>query len=94
MNTYYIWAEHTLGESVSHPCRAGAYEDPADLLDLSVLADSEAAAEWRGWVELERTLEARPPCPCGRSERAGTDRWRDSVSVIASRTPYPDYTSD
>lgn len=94
MTTYHIWAEHTGGQSLSHPCRKGVYDDPAERLDMTVEAESEEAAELHGMAELRRIVADYQPCDCERGNRLIGDAWWDSVVVTASRDQYPSYVGD
>ncbi len=92
--TYYIWAEHSGGQSVSHPCTAGVYSDPTDQWSATVVAENEQQAQEEGRKLLAATLDRWEPCSCRRHLQPGSDSWWGSVSIIASLKPYPDYVSD
>jgi hypothetical protein len=94
MTTYYLWAEHTRGKSVSHPCTRGVWSDPAEALDFQVEAENEDEARDAGVAELERLVSEARVCDCPRRLQAGSNDWWESVVVAVSRTPYPKYTGD
>lgn len=94
MTTYHVWAEHSSGQSVSHPCETGVYSDPTDYWSAQVDADNEQAAAAEGQKLLAATLDGWEPCSCRRHLQPGSDAWWGSVSIIASLAPYPDYVGD
>lgn len=83
---YRITAEHTLGQSVSHPCRTGVYDDPVDLLDATIEAVDTEAAVREGTRQLFELCAERQPCACGRAP--GSARWWDSATVSAIPLAY------
>lgn len=94
MNTYHIWAEHTDGASVGHPCRKGIYSDPTDQFSETVDAENEDAAREIGQKRLQAIVDEAETCQCERHLAPGWDSWWNSVTIIASRTPYPKYVGD
>ncbi len=94
MTTYHIWADHVGGKSVSHPCRDGTYDDPADIFQTTIDSEDEGHAALAAKVELEKIVSDAEPCKCGKSNRMHYDDWWDSVWITASRTPHPKYTGD
>lgn len=94
MTTYHIWAEHTSGQSVGHPCTTGVFSDPTDQFSEVVEAESEAAAEEMGRKLLAKIVEESEPCSCQRHWQAGSNSWWGGVAIIASRAAYPKYVGD
>ncbi len=81
---YNVTAEHGNGASVGHPCVDGIYTDAADRLDIEVEAVDDEAAERIGRNHLDRLVAEAEPCHCRRHWQPGSNRWWDSVSVIAA----------
>ena len=94
MKTYHLWAEHTAGQSIGHPCSTGVWDDPTERLDCTIDAESEADAETIGMQELEAIVAKYTPCDCRRKLSAGNDRWWSSVRIVASLAAYPEYVGD
>lgn len=94
MHTYYVWAEHCSGASVGHPCLTGVFSDPTDQWSEEIEAESEEAAQEIGKQRLAKIVEDSQPCACRRHEQAGSDRWWNSVALIASLSAFPTYTRD
>lgn len=92
--TYHLWAEHTGGASISHPCTAGVWSDPTDSWSPTVEAETEDEARQIGERMLRELCDEYEPCKCHRRLSPGWDSWWNSVCVTASRTPYPRYTGD
>lgn len=90
--TYYVWAEHSNGQSAAHTCCTGAYDDPTDSFERAVSAETAEEAQELGERLLAERVAGWPPCACGRPNRVGTEAWWRSASVIVSATPYPEYS--
>lgn len=74
-------AEHTAGESVSHPCRKGIYSDPTDDFQWDVTAIDYDAAVRVASRTLYRIAESAAACDCHRKLSPGSDSWIGSVAV-------------
>lgn len=83
MKTYQLTAEHTSGQSVSHPCRSGVYDDPVNTFDEIVEAESAEEAERIGLTRLMVAAQEASPCDCARQLQPGSDSWANSVIVTA-----------
>lgn len=94
MNRYHVWAEHTAGASVGHPCTAGVYSDPTDQWSEEIEAENEDSAREIAHAKLAETLKDAEPCGCEFHHCPGSDRWWNSVHITVSRKPYPNYQSD
>ena len=82
-NRWQVTAEHSCGQSTGHPCRIGAVDDPADLLDETITAGDYESALKAGAIALEEIMEDFKPCTCGRQDMAGSESWWNSVTVNA-----------
>jgi hypothetical protein len=97
--TYYCWAEHTAGKSIGHSCSTGSFSDPSDdwILEVTaenqdeayVLAGKQFEAHVKDWEENNREA-----CCCGKYSGSLWNSWWDSVAVITSLKPYPEYWND
>lgn len=83
MPTYRITAEHASGGSVDHPCTRGVYNDPANVLDETVEAESEDEAVLKGEEVLCGRVDEAEPCDCRHHLSPGSNRWWESVIVTA-----------
>ena len=82
-NRWQVTAEHSCGQSTGHPCRIGAVDDPADLLDETITAGDYDEALKAGAIALDKIMEDFKPCTCGRQDMAGSESWWNSVTVNA-----------
>lgn len=74
-------AEHTSGQSVSHPCRTGAYDDPTESWQPEIEADSLAGAQMAAQRDLAARVAGWNQCVCGRSKYVGNNDWWNSVAI-------------
>ena len=84
-NRWQVTAEHSCGQDTGHPCRTGAVDDPADLLDETITAGDYDEALKAGAIALDKIMEDFKPCTCGRQDMAGADGWWNSVTINAER---------
>lgn len=83
MSMYLVESSHTNGQSISHACVHGVYEDPTEALCVEVEADSEEAAVEKGHEALWEIVSAAKPCSCHRAAEPGSRAWWNSVSITA-----------
>ena len=83
MPRFHCTAEHTRGASVSHCCKTGSYDDPANVLDLEIDAADQDTAVDVALSELSEMVDNAPACPCGRSRPLGGNSWWESVAISA-----------